>query len=82
MGAADVPDLFVRGQQASDTRLHDLVKKKFPVGLMVEKQRQIVQLLADEMCDPNGRIAEGVTPLHLAVEVSKCLYEPVNQIME
>ena len=45
---------------------------------MVEKQCQIVQLLADEMCDPNERISEGVTPLHLAVEVSKCLCEPVN----
>ena len=78
MGAADVPDLFVRSQQVNDTRLHDLVKKKFPDGLMVEKQRQIVQLLADKMCDPNGRIAEGVTPLHLAVEVRKYLCEPVN----
>ena len=80
MRAADVPNLFVRGQQASDTRLHDLVKKKFPDGLMVEKQRQIVQLLADEMCDPNGRIAEGVTPLHLAVEVNKYLYKLVSQL--
>ena len=82
MGAADVPDLFVRSQQVNDTRLHDLVKKKFPDGLMVEKQRQIVHLLADEMCDPNGRIAEGVTPLHLTVEVRKYLCESVNQITE
>ena len=82
MGAADVPHLFVRSQLVNDTRLHDLVKKKFPDGLMVGKQRQIVQLLADEMCDPNGRIAEGVTPLHLAVEVRKYLCEPVNQITE
>ena len=82
MGAADVPDLFVRSQQVNDTRLHDLVKKKFPDGLMVEKQRQIVQMLADEMCDPNGRIAEGVTPLHLAVEVKKYLCELISQITE
>lgn len=69
MGAADVPDLFVRDQQVNDTRLHDLVKRKFPDALMVEKQRQIVRLLVQQMCDPNGRIAGGVTPLHLAVEV-------------
>ena len=53
----------------NDTRLHDLIKKKFVDGLMVEKQRQIVELLAEKMCDPNGRISEGMTPLHLAVEV-------------
>ena len=82
MAAADVPDLFVRSQQVNDTRLHDLVKKKFPDQMMVGKQRQIVQLLTDEMCDPNGRIAKGITPLHLAVEVRKYLCEPVNQIME
>ena len=77
-----MPNLFVRSQQVNDTRLHDLVKKKFPDGLMVEKQRQIVHLLADEMCDPNGRIAKGVTPLHLTVEVRKYLCEPVNQVTE
>ena len=53
-----------------DTRLHDLIKRKFSV---VEKQRQIVQLLADKTCDPNGRTTQGMTPLHLAVEVSKSL---------
>ena len=74
MGAADVPDLFVKIQQVNDTRLHDLIKKKFPDSLMVEKQRQIVELLAQEMCDPNGRIAEGITPLHLAVEVCSKQY--------
>ena len=71
LGAADVPDLFVKNQQVNDTRLHDLIRKKFPSDLIVEKQRQIVHLLAEEMCDPNGRIAEGITPLHLAVEVHK-----------
>ena len=59
--------------QVKDTRLHDLIKGKFPIA---EKQRQIMQLLADKMCDPNGRIAEGVTPLHLAVKVNNysCMY--------
>ena len=74
LGAADVPDLFVKTQQVNDTRLHDLIKRKLPDSSMVEKQRQIVELLAQEMCDPNGRIAEGITPLHLAVEVCNKQY--------
>ena len=40
---------------------------------MVEEQTRIVQLLVDEMCDPNGRNAQGMTPLHLAVEVNNYL---------
>lgn len=71
MRAEDAPDLFVRHQMVKDTRLHDLIKRKFPDGLMVEKQRQVVTLLAHHMCDPNGRITEGMTPLHLAVQVNK-----------
>lgn len=50
-----------------DTRLHDLVVKKFPSQLMVEKQRQLVKLLTS--CNPNEVNAEGMTPLHLAVQV-------------
>ena len=54
-------------QLGIDTRLHDLVMKKFPSTLLVEKQRQLVKLLTT--CDPNGLNAEGTTPLHLAVQV-------------
>jgi len=73
--AANTPDIFNKYQVVDDTQLHDLIKRKFPDTLMVEKQRQVVALLAQKLYDPNGRIAEGITPLHLAVQVNKFMFE-------
>jgi len=72
--------------QLGDTPLHTIIKTVHPIKgdtwnedkmkkAAMRKQSCLVSLLTYGNCDPNCRTRDGMTPLHLAVEVSTPLQD-------